>query len=164
MNYANQDYCIGRGLGAFKAKSGISDTVFLRHAVELHSNFLQRRSQGSTFAAVSTSDVRSVPIPAFEFPAQERIATILTTIDAAIGSVSTLRANLGAYQNRFEHTIANLSVAVENLSASESRIRDTDMAMEMTAYTRTQILTQAGTAMLAQANQSQQSVLSLLRG
>jgi len=90
--------------------------------------------------------------------------TAITTIDAAIGSVSTLRANLGAYQNRFEHTIANLSVAVENLSASESRIRDTDMAMEMTAYTRTQILTQAGTAMLAQANQSQQSVLSLLRG
>jgi len=90
MNYANQDYCIGRGLGAFKAKSGISDTVFLRHAVELHSNFLQRRSQGSTFAAVSTSDVRSVPIPAFEFPAQERIAAILTTIDTAIEQTEAL--------------------------------------------------------------------------
>jgi flagellin len=88
----------------------------------------------------------------------------ITTIDAAISTVSSQRATLGAYQNRFEHTIANINVTVENLSASESRIRDTDMAMEMTAYTRTQILTQAGTAMLAQANQSQQGVLQLLRG
>ena len=88
----------------------------------------------------------------------------ITNIDTAITTVSSQRASLGAYQNRFEHTIANINVTVENLSASESRIRDTDMAAEMTAYTRTQILTQAGTAMLAQANQSQQGVLQLLRG
>ncbi len=88
----------------------------------------------------------------------------ISALDTAIGQVSTQRAQLGAVQNRFEHTIANLNVTVENLSASESRIRDTDMAMEMTAYSRTQILTQAGTAMLAQANQSQQGVLQLLRG
>ena len=88
----------------------------------------------------------------------------IDTIDAAIQTVSSQRASLGAVQNRFEHTIANINVTVENLSASESRIRDTDMAMEMTAYSRTQILTQAGTAMLAQANQSQQGVLQLLRG
>ncbi len=67
-------------------------------------------------------------------------------------------------QNRFEHTINNLNVAVENLSASESRIRDTDMAQEMMSYTRSQILSQAGTAMLAQANSAPQSVLSLLKG
>jgi flagellin len=83
-------------------------------------------------------------------------------IDTAIKSVSTVRATLGAYQNRFEHTINNLSVAVENLSASESRIRDTDMASEMVAFTRSQILSQAGTAMLAQANQAPQGVLKLL--
>ena len=88
----------------------------------------------------------------------------ITALDVAITTVSSQRASLGAVQNRFEHTIANLNVTVENLSASESRIRDTDMAMEMTAYSRTQILTQAGTAMLAQANQSQQGVLQLLRG
>ncbi|HET7486356.1 MAG TPA: flagellin, partial [Acidimicrobiales bacterium] len=88
----------------------------------------------------------------------------ITTISNAISSVSTTRASLGAYQNRFEHTIANLSVAVENLSASESRIRDTDMAQEMVQFTRSQILTQAGTAMLAQANQAPQQVLQLLRG
>ena len=77
--------------------------------------------------------------------------------------MSTARADLGALQNRFEHTINNLNVAVENLSASESRIRDTDMAQEMVQFTRTQILSQAGTAMLAQANQASQGVLSLLR-
>jgi flagellin len=91
-------------------------------------------------------------------------AGAVDTIDAAISNVSSLRANLGAYQNRFEHAINNLNVAVENLSASESRIRDTDMAQEMVSFTRTQILSQAGTSMLAQANQAPQSVLSLLRG
>ena len=87
----------------------------------------------------------------------------IDAIDSAIKGVSTARATLGAFQNRFEHTINNLNVAVENLSASESRIRDTDMAQEMVSYTRSQILTQAGTSMLAQANQAPQSVLSLLR-
>ena len=90
-------------------------------------------------------------------------STGLDTIDAQIKDVSDARATLGAVQNRFEHTINNLNVAVENLSASESRIRDTDMAMEMTSFTRSQILSQAGTAMLAQANQLPQGVLSLLR-
>jgi flagellin len=87
----------------------------------------------------------------------------IAVIDGAIGDVSDARANLGAVQNRFEHTVRNLTVAVENLSASESRIRDTDMAAEMVSFTRSQILSQAGTAMLAQANQIPQSVLQLLR-
>jgi flagellin len=84
-------------------------------------------------------------------------------IDNAIKTVSNTRAQLGAFQNRFEHTINNLNVAVENLSSSESRIRDTDMAQEMVSFTRSQILSQAGTAMLAQANQAPQGVLQLLR-
>lgn len=84
-------------------------------------------------------------------------------IDDAIKQVSSFRGDLGAAQNRLEHTIANLSVTAENLSASESRIRDADMAQEMLGFTRSQILSQAGTAMLAQANQSSQGVLSLLR-
>ncbi len=94
---------------------------------------------------------------------QAGASAAITAIDTAIESVSTARANLGALQNRFEHTINNLNVTAENLSASESRIRDTDMAQEMMAFTRSQILSQAGTAMLAQANQAPQSVLSLLR-
>lgn len=88
----------------------------------------------------------------------------ISSIDTQIKNISTARANLGAVQNRFEHTINNLNVAVENLSASESRIRDTDMAQEMMSFTRSQILSQAGTAMLAQANSASQGVLSLLRG
>jgi flagellin-like hook-associated protein FlgL len=84
-------------------------------------------------------------------------------LDAAIKTVSNTRADLGAIQNRFDHTINNLNVAVENLTASESRIRDADMAQEMVQFTRNQILSQAGTAMLAQANQASQGVLSLLR-
>jgi flagellin len=91
-------------------------------------------------------------------------AATQTAIDAAITTVSSARGSLGALQNRFEHTINNLGVAVENLTASESRIRDTDMAAEMSQMTKHQILTQAGTAMLAQANSSAQSVLTLLRG
>jgi flagellin len=89
---------------------------------------------------------------------------VLGTIDTAIQKVSTSRANLGALQNRFEHVVNSVNVAVENLSASESRIRDTDMAAEMMSFTRSQILSQAGTAMLAQANSAPQNVLQLLRG
>jgi flagellin len=87
----------------------------------------------------------------------------IKAIDAAIKTVSNTRADLGAIQNRFDHTINNLNVTVENLTASESRIRDADMAQEMVQFTRNQILSQAGTAMLAQANQASQGVLSLLR-
>jgi flagellin len=91
------------------------------------------------------------------------IANGSDAVQTAITAVSTARANLGAIQNRFEHTINNLNVAVENLSASESRIRDTDMASEMVNFTKSQILSQAGTAMLAQANQAPSGVLKLLQ-
>jgi flagellin len=80
----------------------------------------------------------------------------IDAIDTAITSVSTVRANLGAYQNRFQHTVNNLNVMVENLTASNARIQDTDMASEMVKFTQAQILSQAGTAMLAQANQQPQ--------
>lgn len=87
----------------------------------------------------------------------------LTSIDSAITSVSNIRGTLGAIQNRLQSTINNLQVSVENLSAAESRIRDVDVASETAAMTRAQILTQAGTSILAQANQTPQSALSLLR-
>jgi flagellin len=86
----------------------------------------------------------------------------ISALDSAISEVSSLRGSLGAVQNRFESTINSLQVSTENVSASESRIRDTDMALEMTTFTRNQILTQAGTAMLGQANQLPQGVLRLL--
>ena len=87
----------------------------------------------------------------------------ITAIDDQITAVSTARAELGSYQNRFESVIKNLAVSKENLTAAGSRIRDTDMAEEMVKYTRANILSQAGTAMLAQANQSNSGVLQLLQ-
>jgi flagellin len=89
--------------------------------------------------------------------------TDIADIDAAINNVSAARATFGAVQNRLEHTIANIASYQENLTASESRIRDADMASEMVQFTKLQILQQAGTSMLAQANSAPQGVLTLLR-
>lgn len=88
---------------------------------------------------------------------------VMAEVQSAIDIVSTQRSKLGALQNRLEHTIKNLDTTSENTSAAESRIRDTDMAKEMVTYSKNNILAQAGQAMLAQANQSTQGVLSLLR-
>ena len=85
------------------------------------------------------------------------------TLDEALMKINKQRADLGAYQNRLEKTVSGLDIGAENLQASESRIRDTDMAEEMVKFTTSNVLSQAGTAMLAQANQSSQNVLSLLR-
>jgi len=109
-----------------------------------------------------TIDVSATALAAVDTSAA--VITDSNTVQTAITAISTQRAELGAVQNRFEHTINSVNVAIENLSASESRIRDTDMAAEMVNFTRSQLLSQAGTAMLAQANQAPQSVLSLLRG
>jgi flagellin len=87
----------------------------------------------------------------------------LTNIESAIEAIGTSRASLGAYQNRLEHTVNNLGTTSENLTAAESRIRDVDMAKEMMEFTKNNILNQAATSMLAQANQAPQSVLSLLQ-
>ena len=89
--------------------------------------------------------------------------TDIAGIDTAINNISAARATFGSVQNRLEHTIANLGSYTENLTASESRIRDADMAQEMVKFTKYQILQQAGTSMLSQANQAPQNVLSLLR-
>ncbi|MDE6705160.1 MAG: flagellin [Treponemataceae bacterium] len=85
------------------------------------------------------------------------------TIDDALTRINKQRADLGGYQNRMEYAVKGLNIAAENLQASESRIRDTDMAAEMVEFVKNQVLTQAGTAMLAQANMQSQNVLSLLR-
>ena len=117
--------------------------------------------------AVAINDLRAAALGVAGLNVNTAVAAThkaeLAKIDTAIETVSTQRGKLGALQNRFEHTIANLGVAAENISASESRIRDVDMAAEMASFTRNQIMTQAGTAMLAQANATSQNVLSLLR-
>ncbi len=93
---------------------------------------------------------------------QEKASGALDSIKSALENVSAQRSSLGAVQNRLEHTINNLDNVVENTTAAESQIRDTDMATEMVAYSNNNILAQAGTSMLAQSNQANQSVLSLL--
>jgi flagellin len=91
-------------------------------------------------------------------------ASDISEVDAAIDAISAQRAQFGAVQNRLDHTLNNLAIYQENLQASESRIRDVDMASEMVNFTKLQILQQSGTAMVAQANQLPQSVLRLLQG
>lgn len=112
--------------------------------------------------SISSIGSASLGVSGIDLATQTGAVAALASIDGAINNVSGNRADLGALQNRLDHTIKNLGVSAENLAASESRIRDTDMAKEMTNFTRSQILQQAGTAMLAQANQSSQGVLRLL--
>jgi len=116
--------------------------------------FASTNAVGATGTALSGIDVLTVG----------NSNTALSSIDAALRSVSSSRAQLGAYQNRFQSAIANISTTSENLSASRSRIQDADFASETANLTRAQILQQAGTAMVAQANSVPQNVLSLLRG
>ena len=99
---------------------------------------------------------------AVDLKSQESASVAIQSIDTAINTVSTQRSKLGAYQNRLEHKINNLDTSAENLQAAESRIRDLDMAAEMTAFTQNNILVQAATSMLAQANSAPQGVLKLL--
>ena len=94
---------------------------------------------------------------------RDMAARSITIIDNAIDKVSTQRAKIGAYQNRLEYTVSNLTTASENLTAAESRIRDADMAKEMMNFTKLNIMLQAGNSMLSQANQQPQQVLSLIR-
>jgi flagellin len=140
-------------------------TVFSASAVTFQTGANSGQAIGVTVGALSSSSIGSsaTSLASVDVSAAGGASSAIGTIDTAIASLSTQRAALGAVQNRMEHTINSLNVAVENLSASESRIRDTDMAQEMTSFTRSQILVQAGTAMLAQANAAPQAVLKLLQ-
>jgi flagellin len=110
-------------------------------------------ASGSQLQAASTLDVSTV----------DAATRTLSTVDAALSAVNTQRASFGALQSRFETTISNLATTGTNLSAARSRIQDTDFAAETANLSRAQILQQAGTAMVAQANQLPQGVLALLR-
>ena len=154
---------------SFKASVGddgglvVRSTTGLAGAIAVGGGLNAAGTNAAAGAGGGGFDSVDLGVSGVDLSTQAGASSAITAIDSAIESVSTARANLGALQNRFEHTINNLNVTAENLSASESRIRDTDMAQEMMAFTRSQILSQAGTAMLAQANQAPQSVLSLLR-
>jgi len=119
-------------------------------------------SQGGIDIKTLATDLKAAIVTTDGFASASVAAATIGTVDTAITSVSSGRAALGAVQNRFESAINSLNVSRENLQAAESRIRDVDMAGEMVNFTRSNILSQAGTAMLAQANQSNQGVLKLL--
>lgn len=127
---------------------------------------LQVGAEAGQFIAISISAMNSSGIGiskvSISGASNTGAQTAISTIKAALASVSKMRSDLGAVQNRLEHTIKNLDNVVENTTAAESQIRDTDMATEMVRYSNNQILAQAGTSMLSQANQANQNVLSLL--
>ena len=114
-----------------------------------------------TAAALGVRETGSENVLSLESP--ELANRAIGTIDEALKKINKQRADLGAYQNRMEYAVKGLNVSAENLQASESRIRDADMAKQMVEFTKDQVLSQAGTAMLAQANSQSQNVLSLLR-
>ena len=114
-----------------------------------------------TAAALGLKDVAGEGILSLATPEEANRA--IGTLDEGLKKINKQRADLGAYQNRLEYTVKGVDIAAENLQASESRIRDTDMAAQVVESTKNQVLTQAGTAMLAQANSQAQTVLSLLR-
>ena len=113
-------------------------------------------SQALGIREIGTENVMSIEAP-------DLANRAIGTIDEALKKINKQRADLGGYQNRMEYAVKGLNVSAENLQASESRIRDTDMASQMVEFTKNQVLAQAGTAMLAQANSQAQNVLSLLR-
>ena len=151
---------LGLSTGPFLTPPGVQYLqFFVRDAVPGFTDDPGAVGMGTALSASAQDISRATPT----FAAATGANSAIGALDAAIGAVSATRADLGALQNRFEHTIANIDVAVENLTASESRIRDADMAQEMVRFTRNQILSQAGTAMLAESNRSSQGVLELLR-
>ncbi|MDQ0161927.1 flagellin Hag [Aeribacillus alveayuensis] len=143
----------------FNTKKLINSGVTLKFHVGANSNQTIQLSinkmDASTLLGVGASSIA--------LTSQTGAETFIQAVNSAINKVSKERANLGAYQNRLEYTINNLGTSSENLTAAESRIRDVDMAKEMMAFTKNNILAQAAQAMLAQANQQPQGVLQLLR-
>ena len=150
---------------AFAATGGAGDTAIVGGKVDFDSanGFTIATDTGTTFLTGSSVGSTLSPISALDISTTAGANNALATVDAALTQINNSRAALGAVQNRFSSTITNLQSTSENLSAARSRIQDADFAAETANMTRNQILQQAGTAMLSQANQLPQNVLSLLR-
>ena len=151
--------------------SRVANTTTFNEQSLLNGCFNEKKLQvGSEFAdgqqtitiSIGQMDAATLSVDSLDVTTHSAAGDAIEKIKAALNTVSEQRSDLGAYQNRLEHTIANLDNVVENTTAAESRIRDTDMATEMVKFSNQNILQQAGQAMLAQANQSNQGVLSLL--
>ena len=141
----------------------VSETGIKDAQIGIKMSIMSTGANSLDIAKVHISNADSSSSAGADGLAQSNAREQISVINAAIDKVSKLRGTFGAMQNRLEHTINNLAVSTENITASESRIRDVDMAKEMMAYTKNNILVQSAQAMLAQANQVPQSVLQLLQ-
>jgi flagellin len=146
----------------------VADTTTFNETNLLNGSFsgvkLQVGAESGQYISISITAMSAgtIGVSGVDISTATGASSAISDIKSALASVSSQRADLGAIQNRLEHTISNLDNVVENTTAAESQIRDTDMATEMVAYSNNNILAQAGTSMLAQANQANQSVLSIL--
>ncbi|WP_047153533.1 flagellin N-terminal helical domain-containing protein [Aneurinibacillus tyrosinisolvens] len=140
--------------------------IDIRQTLEDSSVSFQIGTNAGEIVELGIGDIRckELGIDKFKLTDETSASNAIAIIDTAIDKVSAVRSKLGAYQNRMEHTVNNITQANENLTAAESRIRDADMAKEMTEFTKLNIINQSATAMLAQANQLPQGVLQLLKG
>jgi flagellin-like hook-associated protein FlgL len=153
---------LGLTTNPFTAGTGASGNQLTFKVQDAIADYTGTNGVALTPGAGQNSTAGEVNAATATFSGATGASAAIQAIDDAINTVSAQRADLGAIQNRFDHTVNNLNTAIENTTSSESRIRDTDMASEMTNFTQAQVLMQAGTAMLAQANQSTQSILKLL--
>ncbi|HEY0118558.1 MAG TPA: flagellin [Cellulomonas sp.] len=155
------------GLNADSGFSSKFAATVVKNAAGTATGFTVESKTGGTVASAAPGTGLAAGSAAtgthLDFSSHDAAQSSITLIGNAIQEISTQRASLGAYENRFSHTINSVNVAIENLTASNSQVQDTDMASEMVNFTRAQILQQAGTAMLAQANSAPQSILKLLQ-
>ena len=157
LNVGGFEFSVKTGAFATGATKNVTVTD---KAVKFH---IGANADQNTNLAVNNMSATALYVDSLNVSTQTGANAAITTIQTAIDTVSSERSKLGAMQNRLEHTIANLGTSSENMSAAESRVRDVDMAKEMMQFQKNNILSQAATAMLAQANQQPQGVLQLLR-
>jgi len=173
-NISLQDYANSGGTGSATASfggttltDGGNDTAVVTGTVSLTSSqgaISTANASAEVFASAGVNNSSFASLAAVDVSTAAGASAALATLDASLAQVNSGRASLGAIQNRFSSVVANLQTTSENLTASRSRIQDADFAKETANLTRAQILQQAGTAVLSQANSSTQNVLSLLRG
>ncbi|NGY04419.1 flagellin [Solimonas terrae] len=173
-NSANRASSVAAAINAYSSQTGVSATILDSAPTQVvlsssTGNIVVGASGTATAASTgltagTTTATTSTGFAALDLSSVAGADDAINAMDAALASVNTTRAQLGAVQNRFESVVSNLATTTENLSAARSRIQDTDYAAETANMTRAQILQQAGTAMLAQANSAPQNVLSLLKG
>ena len=147
----------------FNTQKVLNGTAGTNVQIQVGANATDTIALDFTKKGINLTSVLAVDLATIDVTDSAKAQATITAVNTAITSVSSGRSQLGAWQNRLEHTIKNLDNASENLQAAESRIRDVDMAKEMMSFTKNNILSQAAQAMLAQANQQPQGVLQLLR-